>query len=279
MFKIGDFAKLAQVSTYRLRNYDKQGLLHPVQIDHFTGYRYYSAEQLGRLNRIIALRELGLTLAQVKHALITQITPEQLEQMLLNRQAQIKHEISQKEEQLLQVRDRLKQIKEESHGPSFEIVVKPLPAYPVASLRMVVKHAHEVHESCNALHSEIHQSLKNFHIKTVSPALNLYHMEYYRETDIDIEACVVVTPEAMKKESDSKIQFRWLQEVPQAATMLFSEDCTHASLAFMSLAQWAARAGYRVAGPTREVHHSPLVNMMMTQTGQPIVEFQLPIGN
>ncbi|MEM7799002.1 MAG: MerR family transcriptional regulator [Chloroflexota bacterium] len=62
MFTIGDFAKLAQVSTHRLRNYDKQGLLKPIQIDQETGYRYYSAEQLGRLNRIIALRGLDLPL-------------------------------------------------------------------------------------------------------------------------------------------------------------------------------------------------------------------------
>ncbi len=39
-----------------LRYYDEIGLLRPGEIDRFTGYRYYSADQLHRLNRILALK-------------------------------------------------------------------------------------------------------------------------------------------------------------------------------------------------------------------------------
>ena len=65
MFKIGDFSKLIQVSVKKLRYYDEIGLLKPVQVDRFTGYRYYSFEQLPRLNRILALKDLGLSLEQI----------------------------------------------------------------------------------------------------------------------------------------------------------------------------------------------------------------------
>ena len=62
MFRIGEFSKIAQVSGRLLRYYDKLGLFKPIRIDPETGYRYYSAQQLPALNRILALKELGLTL-------------------------------------------------------------------------------------------------------------------------------------------------------------------------------------------------------------------------
>jgi DNA-binding transcriptional MerR regulator len=65
MFKIGEFSRLSRVSVRMLRHYDQLGLLTPSQTDPFTGYRYYSAQQLPRLNRIIALRDLGFSLEQI----------------------------------------------------------------------------------------------------------------------------------------------------------------------------------------------------------------------
>jgi len=58
MFGIGAFARLAQVSVRTLHYYDEQGLLRPAEIDSRTGYRWYTADQLRRLNRILALRDL-----------------------------------------------------------------------------------------------------------------------------------------------------------------------------------------------------------------------------
>ncbi len=58
MFKIGDFSRLSQVTVKALRYYDELGLLKPTHVDRFTGYRYYSATQLPRLNRILALKDL-----------------------------------------------------------------------------------------------------------------------------------------------------------------------------------------------------------------------------
>ena len=62
MIKIGDFSRICQLSVKTLRYYDEVGLLKPVEVDRFTGYRYYSADQLPRLNRILALKDLGLSL-------------------------------------------------------------------------------------------------------------------------------------------------------------------------------------------------------------------------
>src|SRR5262245_40688406 len=48
VFRIGEFAQIAQVSGRQLRFYDQLGLLQPAHTDGQTGYRYYSIRQLPR---------------------------------------------------------------------------------------------------------------------------------------------------------------------------------------------------------------------------------------
>ena len=65
MIKIGSFSKLSLVPVKTLRYYDEIGLLKPVEVDRFTAYRYYSVDQLPRLNRILALKDLGFSLEHI----------------------------------------------------------------------------------------------------------------------------------------------------------------------------------------------------------------------
>ncbi len=76
MFTIGDFARYGRVSVRMLRHYDATGLLRPAHVDPATGYRHYTAAQLARLNRVIALKELGFTLQQVQDILDEKVTTE-----------------------------------------------------------------------------------------------------------------------------------------------------------------------------------------------------------
>src|SRR5690349_15985109 len=65
MFRVRDFSRLTRVTIKTLRHYDRLGLLKPVFVDPETRYRHYSAQQVVRLHRIRALRELGFSLAQI----------------------------------------------------------------------------------------------------------------------------------------------------------------------------------------------------------------------
>jgi DNA-binding transcriptional MerR regulator len=69
MFKIGDFARIAQVTVKALRYYDELGLLRPAYVDAFSGYRYYAAGKLPRLNRILALKDMGFSLDEIARLL------------------------------------------------------------------------------------------------------------------------------------------------------------------------------------------------------------------
>ncbi len=63
---IGEFARLSRLSPHALRRYDEMGLLPPCRVDPDSGYRWYSAEQLGQARLVAAARQIGMPLAQVK---------------------------------------------------------------------------------------------------------------------------------------------------------------------------------------------------------------------
>lgn len=64
--RIGEFAKLKNVTTETLRHYDRVDLLKPIEIDALTGYRYYSVFQSGKLATIIELKALGFSIDEMK---------------------------------------------------------------------------------------------------------------------------------------------------------------------------------------------------------------------
>lgn len=66
MFKIGDFSKMSKVTIKALRYYEKEGLIIPSYIDEFTGYRYYESKQLLEISRIVSLRQIGLSIDEIK---------------------------------------------------------------------------------------------------------------------------------------------------------------------------------------------------------------------
>src|SRR5690242_17656087 len=103
MFKIGDFSKLCRVPTSMLRYYADLGILEPAHIDKFTGYRYYTADQIPPLNRILALRDLGLSLEQIKIMLHEDLPPEEFRGMLRLKRAEIEQHVQEEQARLARV--------------------------------------------------------------------------------------------------------------------------------------------------------------------------------
>ena len=66
LYKIGDFAKITNTSVKTLRFFFFISLLIPERVDVFTGYRYYSDEQIERLKLIQKLKDLGFSLEEIR---------------------------------------------------------------------------------------------------------------------------------------------------------------------------------------------------------------------
>ena len=66
LYKIGDFSKKINLPVKTLRYYDEINLFKPKEIDLFTGYRYYSEDQIKDIELIILLKDVGFTLEEIK---------------------------------------------------------------------------------------------------------------------------------------------------------------------------------------------------------------------
>lgn len=124
MFSIGDFARRGLVSVRMLRHYDAIGLLRPAHVDPASGYRFYQAGQFARLNRVIALKDLGFTLQHVQAILDDQVSVEELHGMLRLRAAELEAAIAADTARLARVQARLRAIENEGRMPTDDVLVK-----------------------------------------------------------------------------------------------------------------------------------------------------------
>jgi DNA-binding transcriptional MerR regulator len=175
MIKIGDFARLAQVSIRLLRHYDEIGLLRPVYVDHSTGYRYYSLDQMSHLHRILALKDLGLSLEQIIDLMSEAITSEQIRGILLLKRAELRQYIETEQLRLARVEARLRHLDETPELPAVEVVLKSVRPEHVISLRRALP----LPQSPAALFQQARPFLREMglgpHIESV---LCIYHTRY-----------------------------------------------------------------------------------------------------
>src|SRR5512140_84267 len=101
MIKIGDFSKLAHVSVKTLHHYDELGLLTPAHVDRYSGYRYYALDQLAVLNRILALKDLGLSLDQITQLLHEDLSIAEMRGMLRLKQMELASQVAEEQAALI----------------------------------------------------------------------------------------------------------------------------------------------------------------------------------
>ena len=247
MFKIGEFSKLSQVTVKTLRYYDEIGLLKPAKVDRFTSYRYYSADQLPRLNRVLALKHLGLSLAQVASLLDGNLPPAQIRGMLRLKQADLQQQVQEEQERLARVEWRLRQIEQEGTMSTQEVVIKKVPALPVASVRDVIP----TYSDISQLYGEIFAHLGRHRISPAGPPLSVYYDEEYRERDVDVEAAV---PVAGPVPPGDRITVRELPAVEEMACIVHLGSYDTIGEAYNWLMTWIEANSYCLCGPNREVY-------------------------
>ncbi|HTE39444.1 MAG TPA: helix-turn-helix domain-containing protein, partial [Steroidobacteraceae bacterium] len=139
MFRIGDFSRIARVSCRLLRYYDEIGLLSPGHVDRDSGYRYYSAKQLTRLNRILVLKELGLSLEQIARIIEDNLSAAELRAMLTVRRSDIERAVAEETQRLRFVESRISQIDSDGALSVDDVIVRSEPARRYLSVRRTVE--------------------------------------------------------------------------------------------------------------------------------------------
>ena len=119
MYRISDFSKASKTTIKTLSYYEKEGLLIPAFVDPYTGYRYYETSQLYDLSKIISLRQLGLSISDIKEIK----SGEDLEIILQKRRKNILLEIEKSNNELNLINNLL-------NGGNMEkrVIIKTIPS-------------------------------------------------------------------------------------------------------------------------------------------------------
>jgi DNA-binding transcriptional MerR regulator len=280
MFKIGEFSQLGQVSTRMLRHYDKLGLLQPNHTDQWTGYRYYTLDQLSRLHRIMALKDLGLSLAQISDLLGEngELSIEQLRGMLLLKQNDVQREVTEGQMRLRRIEARLDQLDQTDRPSPYEVAIKSVASLTVASVRVTVPHIAEMGFYCESLTHQIYCTLREAQIRPIQPELILYHATEYTEIDVEVEAAVAVHPKYGTHAALSpSVGFRELRDYQLAAALIYEGAHRDITPAVLELLRWVATNQHVPAGPLREIHLSGPAHEDGAVADDAVTELLLPI--
>jgi DNA-binding transcriptional MerR regulator len=267
MLRIGEFSRLSQVTIKALRYYDDMGLLIPAQIDKFTGYRYYTVEQLPRIHRIIAFKELGLSLEQIANLLADDVSSDHIREILRQQEAEIKQRIIDEQARLAQVAFRLRMIDMEDQMPTLDVIVKSVPPLRALALRTSISQENLV-ANLLAFQAEVEGAMAQHDIKLVGPWTEIHYVE---EFQIDFQDVEFVLPVADTQTEDVPLKtagilkLKTLPGLPMAATYIHhstdagGSDTRHIADIVPILQRWIVDNGYKLCGTHRTVrHHGPL---------------------
>jgi DNA-binding transcriptional MerR regulator len=278
MFKIGDFSQLGQVSIRTLRLYDELGLLRPAQIDKFTSYRFYTIDQLPRLNRILALKDLGLSLEQIGDLLQRDLPADQLRGMLILKQVEIERQMHDMQTQMKRVEARLKQIEQEGQPPKYEVVIKSVGAQTILSARGIVPQLSDMVGIRCHLYEEVYRWLDDRAVRALEPEMAIYHNAEYVEQNIDMEAAIPIEATPTDRPTDGRVVVRELPAIETMATVIHRGDMWDVGQAMTALYSWIGQHGYASDGPYRELHlFWRELEIETAQFADITIEMQVPI--
>jgi DNA-binding transcriptional MerR regulator len=260
---ISDFARLGQVSVRMLRHYDALGLLVPDHVDPASGYRSYSPEQLHVLNRIVALKDLGFTLEQVRGLLDEPVGPDELRGMLRLRQAELEEEARAVGTRLAAVESRLRMIEQES-TVSPDYVVKTSPALRlVAQVRTIDPGA--IGENLE----EMFESVAAAGLREVDGALATPVATY----DMVEDGLTVTAGYAWSGPAPEGCQIVALPEQTAVCGVHLGE-MARIQESWQALHRWVVDNGYDFTGPARELY----VRAVPADQADWVTELQQPVS-
>jgi DNA-binding transcriptional MerR regulator len=240
-YRIGEFSNLSGVSTKTLRFYDQIGLLRPASVDARTGYRNYRPQQLEELAAILALKSLGVSLADARDLIHKVGSSEHRRDVLTKLKRTIQRSIQTATQSLKCIDVALEEL-DDSKRP-IAVVVKRRPTTPIASVRAKV----ESYADILQFEQELLAALPPQSIG--SPRGVLWH-SCADSGSLEGEPFV-----ALKHEVPSR-SFYDVKQLPAAtvACAYCGLDDESAERGYEAIRKWMNATDHQLAGPKREIY-------------------------
>ena len=249
MLKIGIFSKLSRISIRMLRYYDDQELLSPVQIDPFTGYRYYSEDQLRTAEQITALRRMGFSLARVKELLAAENDREIWEKALEGQRLILQAEEREARARLLLLENTLDQLRKDEKPMEYPVTIKELPERYVASVRRRIANYWQEQELWNTLAEETRAM--NLQVCDPCYAMAVFHDKEHVEENPDVEVQMAVKG---RYADTANVKFKAVPAM-RIASAPFKGSYEQMPEVTRAVAKWVQDNGYELDGPSFFIYH------------------------
>ena len=272
MFLTGEFSRIARVSKRLLQYYDEIGLLKPAHTDPQSGYRYYSARQLPRLNRILVLKELGLSLEQIARMLDDDISDDEIHGMLLMQKAQVEQSLRADMQRFRQIEARLNH--DTQQAP--DVILKSIPAQPYLSLRTQVESLAVGWGLIQHLTGSLPPRLGK---QNISHLVVVTHSDAFVDEHIDLEVGFLLDGQVNDPITVSEDRVLTVGDLPAVATMatlVHVGGPSTVDLGYGAVGRWIEANHYRMAGPQREVF---IELPLHAREEDIVVEIQFPVEN
>jgi len=270
MYRIGEFSRLCRVPVSALRYYADLELLPPAAVDPDSGYRFFTVDQLPRLNRILALKDLGLTLDQIKAVLDEELTAAELRGMLRIKRVEHDRAATEAAARLSRVEARLRAIESEGTMPAHEVVLKTLAPYRVLAVREVVAEPSGV----ATLLMDGFAAIGGRGVATTGPPFSRYHDPEFHPENIDVEVDFPVDDSVSEGVDTPGGRRLEVSKIPggEAAVVLHEGPYETIDEAYATIGAWIAANGLHVAGPPQEAYLRPPGGAL-----DPLTEIRFPV--
>jgi len=271
MYRIGEFSRVSRVPVSALRYYSDLGLLSPASVDPDTNYRYYEAAQLPRLNRILALKDLGLSLDEVSTILDSELSAAELRGMLRLKRAELGVSIAEQQARLERVEHRLHMIESEDEMPEYEVVLKEVEPQHVLSLRETLHEPSHI----GMMIGDGFAALIPAGIMPHGPCFAVYHDPEFTPDNIDVEIAFPVGPgvnEGPVTPTGRSFTERVIPGGSMAVTVHHGPYDT-IDRAYAAMATWIEDNGKTIAGPPQEAYLTG-----PEEPDDPVTEIRFPVA-
>ena len=245
-------------------------MLTPAAVDPASGYRYYTAAQLHTVNRIAALKDLGLALDEIRAVLGEGLGVGELRGMLRLKRAEASRRVAEEQQRLERVEARLHLIEKEGRMPEQEVVVKSVPEVRGLGMRAKVAGPPGIAEFLG----DGFAGLGMAGVALAGPPMVVYHDPEFSPESIDTEIVCPVAPGVKGPLATPAGRTLEPRTVPGGEVAVIVHVGPYEALgeSYQTLADWMSQHGYRGSGPPQEIYLSwPM------EPGPPVTEIRFPV--
>ncbi len=264
MYTIGQFSKLSHLTGKALRHYEKLGLLKPAIIDSSNQYRYYSRSQLEIAERIVLLKDLGVSLTGIKEMIEHGLDDPGFDEQLERHRQKLLSDLDNCNRRLLKLAwwRNERGIYRMTTSETFQIYIHDVPEIMVYARREILSdYPVQLPAMLRSMLSEIEKQGSY----TAGPPIIQYYDTEFNPARVDLECCWPV--------ADSRLANRTLPAI-RAAHLVYIGPYEAMEKAYEAIYSWVNENGYQAVSPMREVSVS---DPAVTAPDKLVTEIYVPV--